>query len=203
MNLVNSQCKQFGIEKSTTPLYLDSDGVFMDFSSAFYLYMKEEHGILSTDVEPANFDYSDVFPTIEKPHRFIAGFIDSTYFQEMKTYSGAVEAIKAQREQFEKIIVVTSCGDDPHVRDARLKSYEAGLDGQFDDVIFLPLGGCKKDVMSTLPKGVFVDDQLRVLRPVVEAGHKGFLFDRNYNKNECPDELSSLNIQRVNCISQL
>ncbi len=203
MILTNGHVEKFGIEKSNTPLYLDSDGVFMDFSNAFYLYMKEEHGISAINIEPSNFDYSDVFPQIDKPHKFIADFIDSVYFQKMQPYAGAVEAIKAQRELFQKIVVVTSCGDDPHVQKARLKSYEAGLDGQFDDVIFLPLGGCKKDVMSALPKGVFVDDQLRVLRPVVEAGHKGFLFDRNYNKGECPNELSSLNIQRVSCISEL
>lgn len=198
-----NQWSQIGIQESEIPLYLDSDGVFMDFSSSFYRCMKEEHGIVAINVEPSRFDYADVFPDIDRPHQFISAFIDSTHFQEMKPYAGAIEAIKAQRERFQKIIVVTSCGDDPHVQKSRLKSYEAGLDGQFDDVIFLPLGGCKKEVMSKLPKGAFIDDQMRVLRPVVEAGHKGFLFDRNYNQDACPNEMQSFNIHRINCISQV
>lgn len=203
MNWQRNQWNKMGVQENDIPLYLDSDGVFMDFSSAFYRYMEQEHGIKAINVEPSRFDYADVFPDIDKPHQFIADFIDSIYFEQMKPYAGAVEAIQAQRERFQKIIVVTSCGDDPHVRKARLKSYEAGLNGQFDDVIFLPLGGCKKDVMSKLPKGAFVDDQMRVLKPVVEAGHKGFLFNRNYNQDVCASEMQSFNIHRVSCISHI
>lgn len=189
--------------ESKGPLYLDSDGVFMDFTTGYYAYLKGEHGIEPIGAEPQLFTYGDTLPMMEKPYIHIPAFIDSDYFANVKPYPGAVEKIKALAELYDSVKVVTSCGTTPEIINNRLKSFGDELNAVFDDVVFLPLGACKQDVMRKMARGTFVDDQLKICEPVAELGHEVHLFHREYNKRECPQRMAEQGIGRIHCLSDV
>lgn len=93
--------------------------------------------------------------------------------------------------------MVTSCGDAEHIKKARLACINRHVGRVIDDVIFLPLGGGKREILATLPKSAFVDDQLAMCVDGAVAGHQSFLFDRAYNRNVTLSDLHPHGIHRA------
>lgn len=182
---------------SNSTLILDGDGVIIDFSSGFANYMQEVHNITPLSIEPAQFNYSDAYPMLEKPAAYIPGFIDSEHFERTPLYEGSAEKLREIKAQGHTLLMVTSCGDAEHVRAMRTRMLMRELGPIIDDIIFLPLASSKVDVLKRLPKGVFVDDQLAMCIDGVQAGHQSFLFNRRYNQHLPVSDLITHNIHRM------
>lgn len=186
-----------------TPIYLDADGVFMNFSEAYFNYVSSKYGMVPLLPEPSKFNFTDVFPGHDKPYQYIAEFIDSKHFENMNPYPQAVPAIKAMRDAGFSITVVTACGDTEKAMRGRLSQFEKHFKGDFDHTFFVSLGGCKKNILSELPKGLFVDDQFHLCEGAVSVGHKSMLFRRRYNENTPQDLLKRSGISMIGCLSEL
>lgn len=183
------------IDHST--LIIDGDGVAIDFSAGFAAYMKATHNILPLAPEPAQFNYSDIYPHVEKPWVNIPAFIQSEFFRDTPFYPEAITALNHIHQQGVRILMVTSCGDEDAVKRARLSCIDKQVGGIIDDVIFLPLGGGKLEILSTLPKASFVDDQLALCIDGAKAGHQSYLFDRRYNRHVTLNDLQPYGIHRA------
>lgn len=164
-------------------LLLDGDGVCINFSAGFAQYMVDVHGHEAAVAEPMHFNYSDMYPTLEKPSAFIPGFIHSEHFEATPFYPEAVEKLRDIRANGTQIIMITSCGDELNVQRARRAGIEREVGDIIEDVIFLPLAGGKLDVLKKFEPATFVDDQLHMCIDGVQAGHQSFLFNRRYNQN--------------------
>lgn len=186
-----------------TPIYLDADGVFMNFFEAYFKYVSELYGMIAIAPEPSMFNFTDVFPDHDKPYRYIAEFIESNHFANMNPYPQALSAIKAMKSAGYNMTVVTACGDTSKAISGRLNQFERHFQGDFVRTLFVPLGGCKKRILSELPKGIFVDDQFQVCETGVAAGHKTRLFRRRYNENISPELLEKSDISLIGCLSEL
>lgn len=170
-------------ESNPKLLLLDGDGVCINFSAGFAQYMADVHGYEAEVAEPMHFNYSDMYPTLDKPSSFIPGFIHSEHFEATPFYPEAVEKLRDIRANGTQIIMVTSCGDELNVQYARRAGIEREVGDIIEDVIFLPLAGGKLDVLKKFEPATFVDDQLHMCIDGVQAGHKSFLFNRRYNQN--------------------
>lgn len=182
---------------TSNTLIIDGDGVAINFSAGYAAYMKAEHNLTPLVVEPAHFNYTDAYPMLEKPWAHIPAFIQSEFFRDTPFYPEAVSALKQIHAQGTRILMVTSCGDDPSIQKARLACINNHVGRVIDDVIFLPLGGGKQETLATLPAATFVDDQLAMCIDGALAGHQSFLFDRRYNRTVEHVDMKPHNIHRA------
>lgn len=176
-----------------TPIYSDVDGVVLNFSAGFYAFMAAEFGVLATEPEPMNFDYSDVFRDIDMPAKHIKKFIcESEFFASLPPYADSFDAISLLSSAGVVVNFITSIKCSSHSEAARTNN----LNKLFlapQKITCLDLSACKSDALRSLPPGVFVDDQPSVCERVAELNlHKVFLMDRRYNQRHLPESVTRI-----------
>jgi hypothetical protein len=76
---------------------------------------------------------------------------------------------------------ISACGEDPAYRRRRLVNLRDAFGFPFEELICVPLGGCKADVLSRFPASVWVEDNAVHAATGAGFGHRTFLVDRPYN----------------------
>lgn len=196
---------------SVKTLVLDGDGVTLNFSLGYINYLKEVHGFAPVKNEaPALFNFKDLYPDLEKPWAHIKDFTENFHhFSQVKALGDAPNVLRNMKlsGRFERIIMLTSCGDNPSTIQARTASLRREFGDVFDQTFFLPLGSRKHVVLDTIHaefgRAVVVDDLMEHCVDALNYGHIPFLFNQKYNAHESHLELLSGKIGRISCLSEL
>lgn len=178
-------------------LLSDIDGVVADWLDGFIKYC-ESIGHKALHNKPLEFGMSDIFPTLEKPWEHIMDYQHSKYYKGIKAYPEAVKVYNKLYDMGVEIVFVTSCGLTPEIIEARTQMMQSEFNGKFHDIEFLELGASKKEILKKYPSAVFIDDQMKVAIEGYETGHKSFIKDMSYNRNE-----ENENIERIKSFTTL
>jgi len=73
---------------------------------------------------------------------------------------------------------------DPEIVAARMANLTAAFGPVFDGVLAVGLDGSKEAALAAWPPTVWIDDTWRHAVAAHAAGHRSFLVDRPYNRNE-------------------
>lgn len=163
---------------------LDCDDVLLDFMGGLTPHLRG----LGYDLDPAGPNSWDLSTWIgtSKSHavELIRDFIEKegTGFDDLAPMPGAVEAVHALRQAGYSIMVVSSFSDQPGPKDRRMANLERDFGaGVFSDLIGLPLGASKHEVLSRLPHGLYIDDVLTHARAAAEVGHDAYWMRAHHN----------------------
>ena len=176
MNYINNDKKPI--------LLTDLDGVSIDWLKGFVNYMEHELGHKAEHLKPKHFSMIDIFPEIEKPYLHIKDYQHTDHYREVESYKGSYEAYKTLKEMGVSVIAVTSCGEEKKIQENRLYNLEKNFPDIFDDIHLLDLGADKTQVLSKYDNSRFIDDQLGNVLSGVKTGHKSYLWDMSYNKED-------------------
>lgn len=171
--------------KNKKPILLtDLDGVSIDWLKGFVNYMEHELGHKAEHLSPKHFSMIDIFPEIEKPYLHIKDYQHTNHYRDVEAYHGAYDAYKTLKEMGVGVIAVTSCGEEKKIQENRLYNLEKNFPDIFDDIHLLGLGADKTDILSKYDSSRFIDDQIGNVISGVQTGHKSYLWDMSYNKEE-------------------
>ena len=166
----------------------DVDGVLLQFLPTFQNFMEKEKGIVSAIpyYEEPDFYLSHMYPNLDanQVYQYISEMnCHPDYFPHLEPVNGAIEALKKIETLYPdaKISAVTSAGSAPETYTMRVENLaKIGFKG---DITVLPLGGCKKAILSSFPEGSwFVDDLPKNLDVAKECGHNTILFSTKQNE---------------------
>ena len=185
-------------------LHLDGDGVCLNFSEGYLNFLWQSRNIKALHHDPANFDFTDVLPQLDKPWQYIPEFINECdQFSDIPAYPEAKQALHALSQAGVPLTMITACGNSVNTQRNRLNTLSREFGDVFKEVVFLPMGEDKTATLRAQPEGRFVDDQLHVCAQGQLANKESYLFTRPYNRNACAATLKAQNIQRLDCWSHL
>lgn len=164
-------------------VYSDADGVCMNWLQGFIDYM-ETQGHVAVSDQPVNFSMVDIFPSIDKPWEMIADYQASDIYRNIRSYDDAKLAFRKIEQLGGEITIVSSCGKDPRVIEARMAHLEAEFGSSVKEVILLDYAASKHDTLKQLPSGIFIEDQGKIAIEGAQAGHRALLRNRSYNVTE-------------------
>ena len=191
--------KEFILKSDNPILYSDADGVILDWLSGFIDYCASIKHI-ALHKEPTRFDMQDIFPKLEKPWELIHDYQASEFYHNMKSYQDAREALQRTKDMGVSNIIVTSCGDTSDIMNSRNATIEREFSGCVDNIIYLPYGSSKLEILKKLKPGVFIDDQEKIAIEGLKAGHDSFLKKQSYNINHTNKLLGSIDNMNEICL---
>ena len=151
--------------KEKPHLIVDCDGVLFDTILGFVKWAL------------FNFPQLDVIKILRSNFDFInhcmITFLDSSDFAKIPAIRNANKAIDFLKDYY-KIDVITSCGNDEKIREARLKNLETAFGkNTFNEVYTIPLRSSKEDIYSIYKKGtIVIDDEVPNLLSANSFGHE-------------------------------
>jgi len=168
---------------------LDVDEVLLDWFSGFAPFAEKILGRSLPPEGPLQFDmtrwlgFTDRRDTISLVRSF--NDREETGSDRLKPIPGAVEGVAALKEFGYRLVVVTSFTDHP----ASVSRRQANLDrvfgiGAFEDMVCIPLGGCKRDSLAKFPSGAWIDDLPGNVLAGHAAGHDAAVLDAHHNTSE-------------------
>lgn len=168
-------------------LILDCDGVLLNYAKGYAKYFCEKHGIAIPQGDPDSFDMSnwigrpfeEILPEIVE---FNSGRVAD--FGRLEPMPGAVEAVAELHERGWDMRIATSMSDASEAEALRHENLDIVFGPVFSEMVCLPLGACKKEALSRLAPGIFIDDLALNVRAGIEAGHQGLLMDLAHNRDE-------------------
>ena len=114
---------------------------------------------------------------------------ESDEFGELKPIQGAVEAIQELREAGYEIYCVTASCTGTEGKRSRVFNLLELFGNVFEDIYFVPLKGCKEEVLSKFPKGsYYIEDNMINIVKGASLGLKTVQFVRPHNEKYCHSE---------------
>lgn len=165
---------------------LDCDGVLLDWDAGIRNFVEQHRPHLG---DPGNFDEHSydltgrMDITREEANQLVWDFHHSEDYLQLQPMPGAVKAIQ-ELSKFCNLVVITACGTDPHVVEAR----KQGLNQVFGDVFFAV--HCtdgfeeKKHYLQQYDPGYWIEDHAKNALMGKLYGHQSFLIDAPYNQDE-------------------
>ena len=174
-----------------TTLLSDVDGVYADWLDGFINYC-DDIGHKALHNKPTDFGMTDIFPTLDKPWEHIMDYQHTPHYEKLKAYPEAQSIYNRLYDMGVEIIFISSCGTTNEIINARTAMLEREANGKFSDIITLPLGASKTEVLKKFPRAAFIDDQFKMALEGAECGHDSFLRNMPYNKNEEHESIKRL-----------
>lgn len=140
-------------KKEKPHLIVDCDGVLFDPILSFVKWAL------------FNFPKLDIIKILKNNFDFLnhcmISFLDSRDFEKMLVIKNSNKAIEFLKNYY-KIDVITSCGDDKKIRDARILNLENTYGkNTFNEIYTMPLRGSKESIYSNYKSGtIVIDDEL-------------------------------------------
>lgn len=160
-------------------LLTDADEVLLDWLNPFHDFIKES-GIKTFTKEPESWhldewiDHHSVFDLVET-------FNKSENFKNLKPLPEAVKYVSMLSE-YQDIVVITSCGR--YCEDARFENLKFWFgEHTFKDIVCLPTGSKKYDILSQYEPSYWVDDNYQNTVDGSFHGHYSMMYERTYNKD--------------------
>jgi 5'(3')-deoxyribonucleotidase len=89
-------------------------------------------------------------------------------------------------EQGHRFVAISACLNEPEVVEHRTRNLEEAFGFKWEAIHCVGLSLNKKDVLSSYPSSIWVEDLLKNAVDGAEIGHHAFLLDRPYNRSEQP-----------------
>lgn len=126
--------------------------------------------------------------TENETRKLILQFNHSDQFQSLKPYDHAKETLSFLKEFGFHIVAISSCTDDHDVFTKRKFNLDTNFPGLIDNLICLPLGSPKIDVLTKFPQSIWIDDNIHNVQDGIKLNHFSFLMKRPWN-NEPDDDI--------------
>lgn len=184
------------------PIYLDCDGVLLDWEAAFRVWISCRIPHKITD-RPQNWDLSYWLGVSKaRAMAWIHEFNHSKDFCKLAPLPGAQEFVKTWHECGSRIEVLTSCSRDPAVVERRKKNLSRVFgEDVFSAVECLDLGESKAPSLMYRRKGIWIEDNYHGAVAGMNLGHKTFMVRCPHNQQWEAD--SDRRITWVNRISDV
>lgn len=161
-------------------LLTDVDGVLLDWFSQFKSFIHSKN-ITPTADRPSDWSLKDWLPDHDIVG-LISEFNSSEAFGDLPPLPDAMAAIPQLRKMGYRLVAVTSCSSEHGVVQRRRENLIRHF-GHFEDIICLPLGTRKLDVLELYHPTWWVEDRFEHALEGVEAGHKAVLLNRPHNQH--------------------
>lgn len=162
-------------------LLVDVDDVLLNWVGAFKKFLKKK-GVSTNGDLPSQWDLR---PWVNHPDvlDLIDEFNHSEHFEYLEPDHEAVVALARLYSHGFQIYAITSCTDEAPAIERRKSNLNSHFGPLFEDVICLPLGGCKLKTLKNFPRGSFwVEDKLENAVAGLKAGHRAILLDKSHNQ---------------------
>lgn len=103
-------------------------------------------------------------------------------FDRLPPMPGAVGLVQMLHDRGTRMRVVTSCSDDPLVKDLRVGNLVRTFGNVFQDIVVLGLGADKTEALSRFDPALWIDDHWPNLDAGAAAGHTPVLMNASYNQ---------------------
>ncbi len=119
----------------------------------------------------------------EKELALVSDFFASDHFFNLPAIKGAKEALQSLHSDGWEFIAVTACPNSDGVAEGRKANLERVLEVPFLAVHTTGVGGCKRDILSTLSPTVWVEDHFNNALTGHELGYRTFLINQTHNNH--------------------
>jgi FMN phosphatase YigB (HAD superfamily) len=165
-------------------LLTDVDGTLLDFATDFHIWMKDR-GYEASGTLHETFEIDVVYGcTREQALHEVEAFCEADVFKSLPSILGSLNVIRRLKADGWHVVAITSCHASPAAIENRLENLRYLFDIQPQDVIFAGLMGDKREILARFPPAIWVDDHYRHIDEGLEAGHKCFVIDMPYNRQE-------------------
>lgn len=156
-------------------LLTDVDDVLLNYMDSYKRYV-EHCGYSFRYEEPVQWDLTH---WVDGPWKeLIKEFNSSKYFSQLEPFPDAVRAIKELKYEY-KIIAISACSKDSrHLRERNLKDV---FGDAISDIHLVDLGISKYEILSSMPKSIWVEDRMEGAIDGMLCGHNTFLMNRSHN----------------------
>lgn len=183
---------------------IDCDDVLLDWQNAFIKHCRF-YGITLDPAGPQSWDLSQWMGLPSATCReWINHFNNSHAFGRIEACEGAKEFLWTVRDNWHTCNVLTACGTDENIRQARFSNMRAcfqkpaniyGFSLPYDAITFLPLGGSKfhdlNEARLKCDDIVFVEDSFKHAQSGVANGIKSYCLRRSHNRQDEADNPDS------------
>lgn len=162
----------------------DVDSVLLNFDTGLFSWISKK-GIGALPYTNADVEFSTRLNlSKEATQLLIDEFIVSEEFAKLKPYKDSQSVIKDLAKQGFKFIAITACGTDSEVKTARRKNLANQFGDVFEDILFTPVGGSKKEHLRRWEnsKMLWVEDHVGHAIDGAKLGLRSVLIDHPYNK---------------------
>jgi hypothetical protein len=168
-----------------TVILTDIDDTVLNGADVLQKFIEDEYGIIGErplrEVHniPKNYGL-----TIEQTMAVIARFHRSKQMGMMPPLPCAAKTLPELHRRGFKFIGITACLDEPEVLEARQRNLWEAFGFEWEAIHCLGLTHCKKAALEAYPASIWVDDLAHHAKAGVEAGHRSFLIDKLYNRDD-------------------
>lgn len=163
----------------------DVDDVLLRGADALQQFFEDEYGLIS---EHRLKDYHNIPKlydiSIERTLEMIAHFHRSSAFGKMVAEPHAATTLPELHRTGYRFVAITACLNEPETVQARLSNLTEVFGFEWEAVHCLGLTLCKKDALAAYPPAIWVDDLPRHTAAGAEVGHRSFLIDKPYNRQD-------------------
>ena len=169
-------------------LLVDVDDVLLHWTDGFREFLKKK-GVKLSQARPTRWDLRHWVGN--GATAFVDEFNHSSHFGYLEPDHEAVVALEDLYNKGFQIYAITSCTDDPSAVYRRRENLDEHFIGVFEDVICLPLGGCKLQTLKQFPRGSYwVEDKFENALAGIQAGHRAILLDKSHNQDNHHDAVT-------------
>lgn len=161
------------------PIIFDCDDVLLNWQEGFRRWMKSLRGI---DLDPAGPKSWNMDEWVCQPAMpLVSRFNMSHTFGSLHPVAGAKEAVAALYAAGHNLHVVTACSDDPIVIRRREQNLDRVFGDVFTSITCVPLGSSKANALKSLPRGIWVEDNVEHAIVGHLSNNKTFIMRRGHN----------------------
>lgn len=178
-------------------IYMDGDGVTVDWLSPFAQFAFEAYGI---EVDPAGPDDFDLTSWLGLDHRdqtakivmeFNAGA--GGHFSRLPALPGAKKALSILKNSGRDLHMITSSSRKPHIIDQRHQNMRLHFGDVFSSITCLDPHESKEPYLARLAPSVWIEDNYHNALHGAKHGHRTFIIRSPHNRKfETPDLRSPL-----------
>ena len=164
----------------------DTDGVLLDWVSPFAPWAARR---LNRPLDPSKITEFNLtswlgVDSVAEMVEMVTLFNGSAEhgFDRLPPMPGAVDIVALLHARGTTMRVVTSCSDDPAVKDLRVGNLVRTFGDVFQDIVVLGLGADKTAALKRFDPALWIDDHWPNLDAGAAAGHSPILMNASYNQ---------------------
>lgn len=171
---------------------LDCDGVLLNWDRKFASWIEREHKLPVDPLGPYDWDLAHwIGADPEQALAYVQEFNRSPDFAYIEPCLYALTGIAQLVEMGTRLVVITSCSDDPAVAAMRRRNIRRCFGDVFDKIHCLGLGESKEAYLREEPPAVWIEDNFRHAKAGADLGHRTFMVSRSHNQAHKPEAVAA------------
>jgi len=168
-------------------LITDIDEVLLAWSKSFDKFIRDEYnydGVYIGDSSQRLWELIDIpkeqIGEVMEKHTHLPSFGQLEFHND-------AEILNKHNDTFDKIIAITSCGNDAHIMEARNNNIAEKFPGIIDEIIYLDFLKEKIDVIDRImsenidAKFYMIDDSVNDIEKAIDKGVNGFVYETPFH----------------------